>query len=136
MGLRPHKDDLTTPAGAVAFLLEHDPTPVLQVFAGEREALTREVAGSWDGLTKEQRLALLRNATRFYVTLAGPEVLEEPHAPEFLSLIALTGAKSRVMGFLWERTYGEKMVDVGADWGPFDPDELEGMLRRPRGAAG
>ena len=131
MGLLPRKNELTTPAGAVTFLMEHDRTPVLQVFASEPAALTHEVEGSWLGLSKARRLELLRNATRFYVTLAGPDVLDEPHEPEFLTLIALTGAKSRVMGFLWEKTYGEKMTDVGADWGPFHPDELERMLKRP-----
>lgn len=128
MSIFSRKPNLDTPSGVVAHFLKTDNNPTVTFFRDHREALTREVELSWVGLTREQRLHDLRGCHRFFLIFVVSEDSFEDLSPEFQGLIALAGAKSRVLGFMWEQTYGESMQHLAASWVPLSEDELKEYL--------
>ena len=117
---------LDTPSQVVNHFLKVDDNPSVRYFRGNRKALIAEIEEAWDQRSKDQRLASLRGSYRFFVTLTQPGSTPYEEFPgEIQLLIALAGAKSRLLGFLWERHYSETLETLASDWGPLSEEEMQ-----------
>ena len=125
MGLFDRKPNLDTPAGAVAHFLKHDSDPSVVAMRAHREYFSLATEGSWTGQTETARLEGLREDYRLYLAFhvpGAPPTSELSANVQFT--VAFAGARSRVLGFLWERTYGESMQHLSASWTPMSSEEL------------
>ena len=93
------------------------------------DLITAAAEGAWTGQSKEARLEGLREDFRLYLAFQMPDApaLEElDDAAQFL--VTFAGARSRILGFLWERTYGDSMQHLAASWTPMSDEELAAVF--------
>lgn len=136
MPLFQRKIDPDTPAGAVAHFLKVDRSDVVQAWSGNRKHLESEIVASWTGRSRAERLHDLKGAYRFFLTLTDSGRRAVSDLPDgIMAMALLSGAKSRILGFLWERTYGESMQNLAASWTAYSDQEMAEMTGRTSNGA-
>ena len=131
MGLFSRKPDLDSVAGVTDHFLRNDSSPVVAFWrgSGSEKALKLAAESTWVGNSRRERLDWLRADYRLFLAFqmpGSPPLHELVFQVQFV--VALAGARSRILGFMWERTYSESMQHLAASWTPMSSDELDAIF--------